>query len=93
MLKKLKQVYLLIVCFMSSISYSQIDTNKIITEINSLTNDSLVDDFWRRLDSCDQDMNKFRNTILQTENLIKSIYFFKKFGFQFSCLLFSWSYF
>jgi len=82
MLKKLKQVYLLIVCFMSSISYSQIDTNKIITEINSLTNDSLVDDFWRRLDSCDQDMNTFRNPILQTENLIKAIYFFKKFGFS-----------
>ena len=82
MFKKLKQVCLLIVCFISGISNSQIDTNKIFTEINSLTNDSLVDDFWRRLDSCDQDMNTLRNPILQTENLIKAIYFFKKFGFS-----------
>ena len=63
-------------------SFAQLDSTKIFNEINSLTNDSLVDDFWRRLDSCDQDLNTFTKPILQTENLVKAICFFKKFGFS-----------
>jgi hypothetical protein len=63
-------------------SFAQFDSTKILNEINSLTNDSLVDDFWRRLDSCDQDLNTLKNPVQQTENLIKAICFFKKFGFS-----------
>ena len=81
----MKKILILTAFFIANITISQIDTASIFKEINSLSNDSLVDDFWRRLDSCDQDLKTFENPILQTENLIKTYYFFKKFGYSNNC--------
>ena len=81
----MKKIITITAFFIANISISQIDTASIFKEVNSLTNDSLVDDFWRRLDSCDQDFSTFENPILQTENLIKTYYFFKKFGYSNNC--------
>ncbi len=81
----MKKILILTAFFIANIGISQIDTTFIFKEVNSLTNDSLVDDFWRRLDSCDQDFATFENPILQTENLIKTYYFFKKFGYSNNC--------
>ena len=81
----MKKILILTAFFIANISISQIDTVSIFKDVNSLTDDSLIDDFWRRLDSCDQDLNTFENPILQTENLIKTYYFFKKFGYSNNC--------
>ncbi len=78
----MKQFILTIFLFSYSLIYSQIDTNKIIKEIKSLTNDSLINVYWQKLDSIDQNINTFSNPILQTENLVKCLYFFKYFGFS-----------
>lgn len=63
-------------------SYSQIDTAIIFSEIRELKTDDMIDEYWRELDSCDQDLNTFTNPVTQTENLVKTIYFFKYFGFN-----------
>lgn len=78
----IKHLLIFLIYLTSNKSYSQIDTTLISSEINLLSNDSLVDDYWIKLNACDQDVKTFSQPILQTENLVKCIYFFKKFGFS-----------
>ncbi len=82
MLKQTKHIIIVFFLSIGSIGFSQVDTSAIVSEINSLTNDSLIDDYWLRLYASDQDMTTFENPVQQIENLIKCCYFFKKFGFS-----------
>ena len=82
MLKQTKHIIIVFFLSIGNIGFSQVDTSAIVSEINSLTNDSLIDDYWLRLYASDQDMKTFENPVQQIENLIKCCYFFKKFGFS-----------
>jgi hypothetical protein len=66
-------------------SYSQIDTAIIFSEIRELKTDEMIDEYWRKLEACDQNLHTFNNPVLQTENLLKVIYFYKYFGFSKYC--------
>lgn len=73
-------ILLFVICYQSI--YSQIDTAKINKDLSFLTSDSLIDDFWGKMYASDQDLKTFNNPSQQIENLVKSILFFKKFGFS-----------
>jgi len=74
--------FIFLILFFSNLSYSQIDTAKIFTEIRHLSTDLLIEKYWIKLDSCDQDFGTFSNPIKQIENLLKCCYFFKIHGFS-----------
>ena len=77
----MKNLILLLLFFQLNISFSQLDTNAIFSEIRALSSDSEIDQYWIKLDSSDQDLHTFCKPITQIENLVKAIYFFKIFGF------------
>lgn len=78
----MKSIILITLIFNSTLLFSQIDTAKYFSEIRSLNSDQAIDNYWIKLDSSDQDLNTFCKPITQIENLVKAIYFFKRFGFS-----------
>lgn len=78
-LKQLTSLILIALCFNLK---AQIDTALIFAEIRALKTDSMIDDYWGKLKACDQNLHTFNNPVLQTENLLKAVYFFKYFGFS-----------
>jgi hypothetical protein len=77
----MKSIILITLIFNSTLLLSQIDTAIYFSEIRSLNSDQAIDNYWIKLDSSDQDLNTFCKPITQIENLVKAIYFFKRFGF------------
>lgn len=72
---------LIILIFSSNFCNSQIDTTSIFTEINNLTNDSLINDYWNKLHKSDQKILTFSQPKTQAENLIKCCYLIQKHGY------------
>lgn len=78
----MKQLVIIVFFFFYNAIYCQIDTVQIKKEIKNLKNDSMVNAYWQKLDSIDQNIITFSNPIIQTENLVKCLYFFKYLGFS-----------
>ena len=66
-------------------SFSQIDTSFIFKEIRELKTDEMINLYWKNLIISDQNIHTFNNPVLQTENLLKVVYFFKYYGFSQNC--------
>jgi hypothetical protein len=77
--------YLSLFLILSFKSFSQIDTSIIFKEIRELKTDEMIEKYWENLKECDQNIHTFNNPVLQTENLLKVVYFFKYFGFSKYC--------
>ena len=66
-------------------SFSQIDTSIIFKEIRELKTDEMISLYWENLMLSDQNLHTFNNPVLQTENLLKAVYFFKYYGISKNC--------
>lgn len=78
---------LIIILFLNSVLFSQesnhqINLSEINEEIKALTNDSLIDDFWKQLYTSDQDLSNLGNSVIHTENWVKVLAFYNHFGFS-----------